>query len=198
MSFWQVVAAQLADAICVQLEDERVGVSALLDGFKSRVLKGAAVDWQMRHVYATAWWRQSELDVKVSVQQMELLLLGEASGTSLMQLQAGIGVGALQGQRSPRWDAVAVAMTRCEVVTKLAAIEAVLTLLSMVAAGGDGWSAVWVLTSGGQPLVGVLGAVARPERASAWGLARSARQEARAACIGCIEVREQQDRKSVV
>ena len=75
----------------------------------------------------------------------------------------------------------------------LTAVELALRLVqSAVGTGGGAPTGVWLLTSGGQPLVGVLGAVARPERASAWGLARSARQEARAACIGCIEVREQQ------
>ena len=62
-STWQAVVPQQADAVRVWLEGERGGASALLDGFKARVLKGgAAVEPPTRHLYATEWWPQPTLD----------------------------------------------------------------------------------------------------------------------------------------
>ena len=131
---------QQAGAVRVWLEGERGGASALLDGFKARVLKGgAAVEPPTRHLYATEWWPQPTLDASTSAEPLELLLLGAVTSLGLAQLQTAAGLAALQGA-CVRWPSVvAVAtMTRGDVLG-LAAVEAALVLLSTVAhTGGAG------------------------------------------------------------
>ena len=122
---WQAVVPQQADAVRVWLEGERGGASALLDGFKARVLKGGAAEEQpTRHLYATEWWSLHTLDASTSTESLELLLLGTVTSLGLTQLQTAIGLATLQGAcvRWPRVVAVAT-MTHGDVLG-LAAVEA--------------------------------------------------------------------------
>ena len=179
---WQAVERAAAGAGSVQLEGVGGAVGARLEGFKSRVLKGGgAAEQQARHLYATAW---QHLGDPAAAQPMEVVVVGAAESGERVGHRARAGL-------QPSVVALAtVAQGDASGLGGVAAMEALLSVVGAVARVGaaGGWPAVWVLTVGAQPLAGGPPSVARPERAGAWGLVRSARSEAPTAIIGCLDL----------
>ena len=182
----QDVQLQGAGAVQAFVREMNGAVTAQLDGFKSRVFKMNRAEPQARHLYVTEW---SELSAATAEASLELLLMGASAlvgepGTRLdgrWVIKAGrrfssLALTLLDGSASHR---------------DLVIVEGALGLMSRVAhaSGSESISPMlWLLTAGAQPLAATPRALARPECAGVWGAARSARAEAPAACIGCIDV----------
>ena len=156
---------------------------ARLDGFKWRVLRSGAP--AQRHLYATEWRSLEARPAEVD-RSCTLMLGGEGLKLSLCaHLSPAPPHGALASPlAAAAWSVVflAEAPRGCHALRPLVALELALELVQ-AQAGGAAAPSVWLLTAGAQLAHGM----APAPHAGAWGLARSAREEARLP-LGCVDV----------
>ena len=174
----QVVEAQPAESVLVQVEGADGVVGSFLDGFKSRVLRAGAAEPRMRHLYTTAW--EQLVDEAADLPAIEVLLISSAVDVPSQKN------GTINTARMPQSAALVMAPGDMVGGHTLLVAEAVLLLLCAVVQAIVA-PVAWLLTVRAQPMLNFT-MKADPTAAGPWGLGRSARMEVPLSRIGCIDV----------